>query len=578
MRGLVPCCCAWLVMSFGGAAIFALPAFTEAGLQAWWKSRPSKVDYAEEATRLKSLLGEAQNAQGVDLNQLSQHPDFLGWLDLACWLDLYPKSPGADFLGSPEGRAAFSAVGANSALRKLFLGNVSVFDDATKACEILCRIVHSEPAHAKILPQAAVAMALVWDQPFPEKWPHLWARKTDLPIGDSDPVKRFHAFCQIHQGVEISPGVRRKFLVDATRLTVRDLMFVIDTPLDFKELNYIIQVKLTDPRRLSDLFQQVHYDATRMNREDLMWPHGSYRLIDIGKKGGICADQAYFVSMAGKAQGIPSVVFMGQGSSGGHAWVGYMGAPGKWTLNVAKYKEGHFTSGSTWDPQTWRRITDAQLAFMTGEPGNSPAALRGRLLSRWAVMNRSSELYPRLLGIARTAWLRNIDIWELQAACLEERNIPTESRRVFWEKWIASFKEDQDMRFRGQTALLKLYESIPDLKAAEELRNEIVNENKHGRFDLAISLSAAPVLDLVAAGKWNEAGQSCEKLLRQSKSKANGSLFYNLVQPFIERAVQADQIALARTILDLAKPLFEIVPLSTLAVDFKTLEGLLKER
>ena len=263
-------------------AVAALPAFSEAGLQAWWKSRPDTVDFVGEATKLKASLQEAQNAPGVDLNQLSQQPDFLGWLDLASWLSLYPKDPAAEFLGTSEGRAAFASVGANSLLRKSFLSNLSSFDEATKACEILCRIVHIEPTYAKALPQAVVAVALVWDQPFPEKWPHVWAKKADLPIGDSDPVKRFHVFCQINEGVEISPGVKRKLLIDPTRLTARDLMFVIDTPVDFKELNYILQVKLNDPRRLNDLFQQVPYDTARMNRDDLMWPHGSYRLIDIG--------------------------------------------------------------------------------------------------------------------------------------------------------------------------------------------------------------------------------------------------------------------------------------------------------
>ena len=33
-------------------------------------------------------------------------------------------------------------------------------------------------------------------------------------------------------------------------------------------------------------------------------------------------DQAYFISVTGKAKGVPTVLFLGQGRSGGHAWVG----------------------------------------------------------------------------------------------------------------------------------------------------------------------------------------------------------------------------------------------------------------
>ena len=134
--------------------------------------------------------------------------------------------------------------------------------------------------------------------------------------------------------------------------------------------------------------------------------------------------------MAGKAQGIPTIMLQGQGTTGGHAWVGYMGSPGKWSLDVARYREGKYASGVTWDPQTWRRITDSQLVLLNREPNTTNAALKGRLLARWALMNKSAENYPRLLGIAREAWPHSFDIWQLQAACLEERNLPPPSRKA----------------------------------------------------------------------------------------------------------------------------------------------------
>src|SRR5690349_8136024 len=118
------------------------------------------------------------------------------------------------------------------------------------------------------------------------------------------------------------------------------------------------------------------------------------------KEGRICADQAFFVSETGKAQGIPTLLFLGQGSSGGHAWVGYMGEAGKWNLEVARYREQNFVAGSAWDPHTWRRVTDAQIRFLFKEPATGANVLRGRLLMRWALLNKTAEFYPRLLGIA----------------------------------------------------------------------------------------------------------------------------------------------------------------------------------
>jgi hypothetical protein len=559
-----------LTMRFSAWA--ALPAYSESAAQAWWSSRPAQVDYPAEAAKLKAALLATQLEGTADLAGTVSHAKFQGWLELACWLNLYPREPGETFLTSADGRAAFTRVGSETALRQLFLAHLSSFDNAGKALEIFCRIAHAEPMNFRRLPQLALAFALVWDQPFPAEWPHRYVNPKKVPLGDSDPVARFQAYCKIAQGLTIRPGEVRTFLIDPARLATRDLMFVVDTPLDFKEVNYILQVKLNDPSRLNDLFPQVTYDAPRMNRGELQWPHDSYRLIDIGKKGGICADQAYFVAMAGKAQGIPTVLLFGQGTTGGHAWVGYEGAPGNWTLNVARYKEGNYTSGRTYDPQTWRSLTDSQLAFLTREPTNSASALKGRLLMHWAQMHKLEDWYPAMLGLSRTAWLRSFDIWELQAQCLEDRKMAEPSRVAFWERWNDTFREDRDMRFRGQSALLKIYEANSNTPAATKLRAQMMQESQHTRFDLAIRLASAPVFDLVNAKKWPEAHLAFLDLLKRQAREAEGNLFYNLVQPYVEQALEAGQKELASTAYRTAKPLFKIVPLSTLAVDFKALE------
>ena len=574
----LPC---WLcrfctVVMLAGVAGGELPAYSEAAVQAWWSSRPAEMDFAAESGTMQQALRAAQEKAGVE--GIAGQQAFLGWLEVASWLELGATQAAGSFVLTPEGRVVFAKAGAEANLRKMFLANLSAYDDAPRAMEILCRLVHAEVAGCRELPQLAVAVALVWDQPFPDQWPHPWVRRADLPLGDADPVKRFRAILQVQAGVEISPGTKRTLAVDPKRLTARELMFVVDTPVELKEIGYLLQIRLADPKRLNDLFPQVAYDTARMSRDSLTWPHGTYRLIDIGKKGGICADQAYFVSMAGKAQGIPTVLLMGQGNSGGHAWVGYVGTPGKWTLDVARYREGNYTSGATWDPQTWRRITDSQLALLNREPNTTAAALRGRLLARWALMNKTAEDYPRLLGIARQAWPHSFDVWQLQAACLVERDLPAESRRLFWENWIAAFKEDRDMRFQGQCALLRHYESQNNAKAAEVLRAQLVSENQRGRFDLASSLAAEPILELGSRGKWPEAHAAFEKYLAQIKGQGGGNLFYNLVQPFIEQAAQAGESTVAEAALKLAKSRFTIEPLSTLAVDFKALEALLHGR
>ena len=98
-----------------------------------------------------------------------------------------------------------------------------------------------------------------------------------------------------------APG---KFLLDPRELSVRELCFVVDTIVELRELQYAQQIQIKTPGKLeaSVLRGEVRQRADP-KRQRYQWPHGGYRLIDVGKKGGICADQAYFASHAGKALG-----------------------------------------------------------------------------------------------------------------------------------------------------------------------------------------------------------------------------------------------------------------------------------
>ena len=75
-------------------------------------------------------------------------------------------------------------------------------------------------------------------------------------------------------------------------------------------------------------FKSIQYDKPRLSAGVFSWPNGPYTLASISERGGICVDQAYFSSMSGKAKGIPTLTFVGQGSGGGHAWFGFLKGPG----------------------------------------------------------------------------------------------------------------------------------------------------------------------------------------------------------------------------------------------------------
>jgi hypothetical protein len=96
-----------------------------------------------------------------------------------------------------------------------------------------------------------------------------------------------------------------------------------------------------------------------------VWPGPSYKLEDILKVGGICADQAYFATTVGKSRGVPTLFFYGAGNAARHAWFGYLDGNQKWQLDAGRYAEQRFVTGLARDPQTWREFSDHELVFLS---------------------------------------------------------------------------------------------------------------------------------------------------------------------------------------------------------------------
>ena len=65
--------------------------------------------------------------------------------------------------------------------------------------------------------------------------------------------------------------------------------------------------------------------------------------------------------IAGKARGLPTLFFTGQGADGGHAWFGYMKSDNRWELDCGRYKNQNYAVGQALDPQTWLPVSDHEL-------------------------------------------------------------------------------------------------------------------------------------------------------------------------------------------------------------------------
>ena len=557
LLGLWVCC----VPSITAAEAPRLRSWSEGAERAWWREHAELGQAKAGADRLYAALLQAQQEQGVSRALANRH--FLSWLAHLRWLRLLGDADG--YFADEGNWKAFRQLSALSGFSRRMTGVLSARDDGGAALRIVCNLERAVPEDLRDYQGLAIAFAVVWDQEFPEAWPHSNVKPGDVPTGDADVVKRFRFYAASHRA--------KRLAFDPNSLSPRELTFVVDSPVTLKELGYVQQVKLGNISKLEQLYTAVPYDTARISGKRYVWPHGNYRLIDVGKKGGICMDQSYFVAQTGKSQGIPTILFTGQGRSGDHAWVGFLTDRGRWTLDAARWRGENYPIGIAYDPQTWRRISDQQMEFLVKGEADSPSVRRGKQILGWAEMNREDASYPALLREAQRAMPRSFEPWELEEEWLRAKGAEPERRREFWSRWIANFTGERDMKARGQRALLRVLREVGDDPAAERLTRQIVAENRSKRFDLGIAVAADGVFDLCERGDWESAGREFGRVLARFKRDAGGHLFYNLVQPYLRTCIREGRTAQARSGFAEALGVLKPEPGSILANDIDTLRG-----
>jgi hypothetical protein len=135
-----------------GVSLFRAEAAT------WWQEHPDPASWIAERENLKSYLQKdlsKKNPSDLKLDSIDAD-NFRIWQ----WLD-YARP---DF--SFDEVAAFRSLGEHSQVRRAFLENLRPEDDATEAMRILLQIQLAHPECIQELPCLAVAIALVFDQPF----------------------------------------------------------------------------------------------------------------------------------------------------------------------------------------------------------------------------------------------------------------------------------------------------------------------------------------------------------------------------------------------------------------------------
>jgi hypothetical protein len=521
----------------------------------WWHEHPDPATWTVERENLKShLQQDLSKKKPGDLK-----PDSIEADNFRIWQWLGYARP--DF--SHDEVVAFRSLGECSQLRRVFLENLRPEDDPTEAMRILMQIQMSHPECIQELPCLAVAIALVFDQPFPKQWPHHQVAHKLVPTEKVDPVRRMRQMTELQ--------VARRYVTDLRDFTVSELKFIVDHALIDSEMEWARKNVTASRSGYSKVFSSIRYDIPRYESNQLTWPYGPYLFSEIKSRGGICVDQAYFAAMTGKAKGLPTLYFTGQGDDGGHAWFGFMDSPGRWETDCGKYESQNYPVGNALDPQIWKPISDTELTFLAKSRERSAGFQQAQLctdLARTVVREDAS----RWLDAALVIQPEFLPAWYLQGELLEERKASPGVMRDFWSRFTKRFGAFADLRVVGQEKLLELAKARGDDLEVKSLSRQILVQNRTRRFDLGIGSAAAEVGEKIESGKWGEAETAFRKAMRDFKGQAGGNLYYGLVVPFVESALAEGQVSVAKSSLAEAKRILRPAKDSLVGRSFMELE------
>jgi hypothetical protein len=506
----------------------------------WFDKHPQPSKWAEGRDQLKKdLLASLRDKASSKLYPEESDEDrFRLWQWMENW----------SFLNEATDAEAFQALGGNTELRRIFLENLDPKDDRQAAIRILIRLQKEAPAEIKELPALAVALALVFDQPFPTDWPHGQTGSATIPKEDVDVVVRMKEMAE-----ERRKGV---YLTNLRDYKVSELKFIIDHPLKHSEFEWARKNINNNLTNFRGTYFLVRYDSSRLKPPSQPnWAGAIYTLEQIRSTGGICADQAYFTAIVGKAKGVPTLFFLGLTEDAGHGWVGYMDSPGNWRTDCG---DGGITVvGNARDPQTGGLISDSAFEFFSKRNERSIGYRRAQFLTDLATAF-PDERIDDWANLALKAKLDYLPAWRHLGLRMASDNIDPEKQITFWKDFVNRFSKYPEIELEGLGELIKLAQIKGDRQMEESLRKQQVKRNRGNRYDISIAAAYKSLTAKCESGDWEGAETAYRSYLVEFRNDMGLPIFYNLISPFVEFSIKNGHSDLAKRAIQDARRSYKV--------------------
>ena len=434
-------------------------------------------------------------------------------------------------------------------------------------------IRETQPAKWREYQNLAIALAVVNDAAVPDFWPHIQVTPSLVPK-EIPPVPT-----QFARWVEANDSSRLE--LDLRKLSPDQIKFIIDAFVSPSELDWARKNVRFSRSNFDRTFSEVAYRPERIKMKRFFWKASPYTLENIRRMGGICVDQAYYAMIAGKAHGLPTLFFTGQGKDGGHAWFGYMKRDDKWELDIGRYSQQNYAVGQALDPQTWRPISDHQLQLLAARFRDKPEfAASMNDLAMAAIFEKNGDAIRADSAYASAVQTcpQNPDAWQQRGEFLTRINAPLEDRKKFHEDAIRRLGSSPDLKVRHQTAIANLHREAGDQSSANKIEQSIVTQNRRNRTDLSVGVAAQKVNAAIASGNLDEAASEFHRQLYSIGKSGGGDFVKQVGVPFLEALMKNGKNTRARRSIDAMRQQLSPEPGSLLDIALRELELSTKNR
>ena len=449
-----------------------------------------------------------------------------------------------------------------------FFSNLKAVDRLQNVLGILDGLYRRNPEAFARYSSLALAIALVYDVPPPPNWPHSQVSPESLPRKLPNPAFTYERLMR-------EDRLGHTFF-RLTQMKADELKFVVDTAAPESELNWAEASVPVSLDQLEVAYRMIRYRTDRASDyAKMVWAGGPYTLQAILLQGGICVDQAYFATEVGKARGVPTLFFGGEGQGGRHAWFGFLDSTRKWRLDAGRYAEQRLVTGHALDPQTWMEISDHEIQFLSERFRLLPSFAQSRVQEEFAEDFMQRQDFARAARAARSAVnfeRRNLNAWETLLAANAQLNLdPSRQEAVMREAALAYTPRYPDLVVWYTNRICQSLRARGEISRADYEERGLAARFRGERADLSIQQASGILSRSIATQPIQDQIATYNAILSQFGHGAGTQFFDQIVTSFAEHLSQGNLKPQAREAIERARVVLEAQPGTTLYMDMDKL-------